>query len=329
MHTPLDAFQDYVRQTTGREPDIQRWSGSALPAYLKQRYEPHVLVLAGEAWLAVFLRQADPAPPLQLAKQLAQLAELATPRPRGTCLVADHLSPYLRRRLVELGQAFVVPGRQLFWPAIGSAETTQRPKRLRPTPVQTLGPTAQQLLIALLLRRLLPPVTVTGAAEALGCTAASISQAVKALEANDLVRAALEGRERHLHLAAEPEVVWRRAQPFLRSPVRQRRRIAIAGRPPEADVRAGESALAAMTDLAEPKEPTYALASRHWPRKDPPEGIPTADVGTCVVELWRYAPHVTAERGCVDPLSLALSMAGAKDERVQLALEALMETLPW
>jgi len=329
MQSSVDALRAYLQQTTGLEPAVEPWRGAALPAYLKQRYEPALLEHEGQAWVIAFLRQAEPSPPIQLAKQLAQLADLVSPRPRGTCLVADHLSPYLRRRMVELGQAFVVPGRQLFWPAIGSVETTQRPKRLRPTPVQTLGPTAQQLLIALLLQRMLAPITVTSAAEDLGCTAASISQAVKTLEANSLVHAELHGRERLLRLAAEPDVIWRRAQPYLRSPIRQRRRIRISELPSEATLRAGESALAAMTELAEPKEPTYALASRLWPKTDAPRSIPTQDVGTCIVELWRYTPQATAAHGCVDPLSLTLSMEGTTDERVQLALESLMGTMTW
>ena len=176
---------------------------------------------------------------------------------------------------------------------------------------------------------MLPPITVTSAAEDLGCTAANISQAVKALEASGLVQAELQGRERIVRLAAEPDVIWHRAQPYLRSPIRQRRRVRASELPPEATLRAGESALAAMTELAEPKEPSYAFASRLWPKKDPPRNIPTPDVGTCIVELWRYAPQATANYGCVDPLSLTLSMEGAKDERVQLALDSLMEKMTW
>jgi len=329
MHPSVDAFRAYVQQTTGLEPELRPWNGAALPGYLKQRYEPHIIQLAGQIWLAAFLRQADPAPTLQLIKQLAQLAGLASPSPTGICLVADHLSPYLRRRLVELRQAFVVPGRQLFWPAIGSAETTQRPKRLHPKPVQKLGPTTQQFLIALLLNRLLPPITVTTAAGALGCTPASVSQAVKELEASGLMQTEVLGRERLLSLAAGPEIIWNRAQPYLRSPIRQRLRIRISELPSQAKLRAGESALATMTDLAESAEPTYALASRLWPKKDPPKSIPTPDIGTCVLELWRYAPQTTADQECVDPLSLKLSLGDTRDERVQLALDALMEKLRW
>lgn len=323
-------FEAYVQQLTGQEPVWCPWAGGALPRYLEQRYEPHLAVLAGKVWLIVFLRQLDPPAPLQLRKQLDQLAERLDPPAAGTCLVAEHLPPYLRTRLVELGQPFVVPGRQLFWPAIGSAETVQRPHRLRPEPVDTLGPVAQQLLIALLLRRVLPPLTITAVAEALGWSAASVSQAVKVLEASNLVQSQTEGRERVFALADTPGTIWQRAQPLLRTPVRQRIRIRLMDLPQGAHLLSGESALAAATDLAEPAEPAYAMASRDWPkRKGAPIAIPTPDAGTCVIELWRYPPEATAAQGRVDPLSLSLSLGDAKDERVQLALQALMEQMTW
>lgn len=327
MHALTDPFHAYLQQTTGLEPVELPRNGPALPGYLKQSYEPHLVRLAGKVWLVAFLREADPVPPLQLVKQLGQLAGLAKPDPAGVCLVAEHLAPYLRRRLMELGQPFVVPGRQLFWPAIGSAETTQRPKRSRPRSVQTLGPIAQQLLISLLLRHLLPPVTITSAAGALGRTAASVSQAVKELEATGLITSEMKGRERFIGLAEEPEVVWSRAGSYLRSPVRQRLRLPASELPAGVTLRAGESALAELTELADPAEPAYAVASGQWPKTNAPKNIPTPDTGTCIVELWRYSPDPMSERGCVDPLSLALSLGNAKDERIQLAVDHLMEQL--
>lgn len=329
--TPLaDQFLPYVQQLTGQVPVWRPWTAGALPGYLEQRYEARLAALAGQTWLVVFLRQPDAPAPLQLLKQLDQLQAHIDPPVAGTCLVAEHLPPYLRNRLVELGQPFVVPGRQLFWPAIGSAETVQRPQRLRPEPVDTLGPVAQQLLIALLLRRVLPPLTITAVAQALGWTAASVSQAVKALEASGLVESRTEGRERIFALADAPGEVWRRAQPLLRTPVRQRIRIRQVDLPPDANLRAGESALATLTDLTEPAEPVFAVASRHWPKgPETTPVIPTPDTGTCVVELWRYPPDATATHGRVDPLSLYLSLKDAKDERLQLALEGLMEQVAW
>lgn len=332
MHViPLaDQFQAYVQRLTGLVLEWQAWPGSVLPGYLSQRYDPYPVIVAGQTWLAILLRQPDPPPPLQLRKQLEQLVTRLEPRPAGGCLVAEHLSPYLRTRLVELAQPFVVPGRQLFWPAIGGAETVQRPQRLRPRPVEILGPVAQQLLIVLLLKRLLPPVTISFAAQSLGCSAASVSQAVRALEGSELVQTQLQGRDRIIALRDAPERTWQRAQPLLRAPVRQRVRMPEAMRPQEVVIRAGESALAEQTSLAAPAEPVYARASRGWPKqaKDLP-GIPMPDIGTCVIELWRYPPDSTARQGLVDPLSLYLSLRDSKDERVQLALQQLMEQMTW
>jgi len=329
MNPLIAKFQVYVQQLTGQMPVWLDRPVGALPGYLKQRYEPGLARLAGQTWLVAFLREKEAPPPLALRKQLDQLAERIDPPATGVCLVAEHLPPYLRARLVELGQPFVVPGRQLFWPAIGSAETLQRPHRLLPVPVKNLGPAAQQLLIALLLDRLLPPVTIAGAAEAMGYTAASVSQAVKALEASGLVRSEAQGRARVFTQAEPAAAIWQRAQPLLRTPVRQRVRILQADLPLELTTRAGESALAAQTDLVDPTEPVYAIASRQWPKPVDARHIPTPDAGTCVVELWRYPPEATAAQGTVDPLSLFLSLHDSKDERVQLALQDLMERIAW
>ena len=61
---------------------------------------------------------------------------------------------------------------------------------------------------------------------------------------------------------------------------------------------AGETALAQYSSLAAPVEPVYALASRQWRSlaADVPL-IPMPDMGTCVLELWRYPPEGAALQG--------------------------------
>lgn len=325
------AFAAYVQQLTGLTAQWQPWRGPSLPTYLRQRYEPFLASLADRTWLVLLLRQPDPPPPLQLTRQVQQLlARLPSP-PAGVCLVAEQLSPYLRGRLVELGQPFVLPGRQLFWPALGSATTVQRPQRTAPQAVQVLGPVAQQLLLGLLLGRWLAPITVAVAAQYLGCSAASVSQAVKALEGCGLLQSHTQGRERVMALKDSPSSAWKQALPLLQSPVRQRLRIAQAQLPPQARAWcAAETALAQHTLLAAPAEPVYALASRQWRTLGAGiTPIPVPDAGTCVLELWRYPPEGTAVHGCVDPLSLYLSLREQQDERLQAALEELLAGLPW
>ncbi len=324
------AFETYVHQLTGQVVVWKAPLRTPLPGYLDKLYAPYRITLDRHDWLAVELKTREPPPPLILHKQLAQLAARMNFDHVSTCLVAEHLPPYVRGRLVELGQPFVIPGRQLFWPALGSAETTQRPRRLRPEPVQQLSPVAQQLLIALLLSRLPEPITVSTAAEALGCTAMSVSRAIKALEAGQLAVSEVHGRERSFALADAPRQVWQRALPMLRTPVLRRARVAQDALPDWITTRAGESALAEFSDLAAPHEPVFAAASRVWSRlASDVAQIPVPDEGSCRIELWRYPPQPTAASGCADPLSLYLSLREQPDERVQLALEQLMEQLPW
>src|SRR5690606_1907479 len=110
----------------------------------------------------------------------------------------------------------------------------------------------------------------------------------KELEASALVKSEMQGRERLFALAGPPADMWRLAQPLLRTPVRQRVRILLAGLPQGVQLRAGEGALATATDMAEPVEEVFAIASRYWGKyADVPAHIPVPDTGTCVVELWR------------------------------------------
>ena len=328
MASLADRFQAYVRQLTGQSLVWTRVSGQAVPAYLSQRFEPRCMEIAGKAWLAAMLKGADSPAPLQLSKHLQQLRDCYAPLAMNTVLVAEHLPPHLRRRLVELGQPFVIPGKQLFWPSLGSIETTQRPKRTSPTPVTELSPVAQQLLIALLLRRLSPPINISDAAVTLGYTAASVSQAVKALEGCGFVQSARRSRERSFSLTNGPREIWKQALPLMGSPVRRRTRLMRDELPTDRLLWAGESALAEHTQLAEPAEPCFAVASRGWAVRRTEE-IPTPDAGTCLVELWRYAPEPLAQGGGVDPLSLYLSLRESTDERVHIALDELLERMPW
>lgn len=54
---------------------------------------------------------------------------------------------------------------------------------------------------------------------------------------------------------------------------------------------------------------------------------PPAEAGI-VLQLWRYRPDVLSD-GVIDPFSLALSLRGESDERVQMAIDEMLEELQW
>ena len=51
--------------------------------------------------------------------------------------------------------------------------------------------------------------------------------------------------------------------------------------------------------------------------------------GSFALEIWNYAPILLAKGDAVDRLSLYLSMKDHADERIQIALENLIEDMPW
>jgi hypothetical protein len=82
--------------------------------------------------------------------------------------------------------------------------------------------------------------------------------------------------------------------------------------------------------LSPPREAVYALWSRQWKELSATaKTIPIEDEGTCRLQLWRYDPALFADGKRVDPFSLYLSLRQHTDERIESALDEMMEKLAW
>ena len=51
--------------------------------------------------------------------------------------------------------------------------------------------------------------------------------------------------------------------------------------------------------------------------------------GDYIVELWRYDPGIFTETNYVDPLSLYLAYKDSEDERIEMALEQIINDYTW
>ena len=78
--------------------------------------------------------------------------------------------------------------------------------------------------------------------------------------------------------------------------------------------------------LNPPAVPCFASKDiTKWTPVSTPELI---DAGNqFALELWRYDPGKLSEGNCVDPLSLALSLQNDQDERVEMAVEEMLEKI--
>ena len=323
--------QRYLHEVLGiPASELQPWARETeLPYFLRDAFQFHELDLLGRSVLLAIDRKTDKPLLGEVRVQLAKVRALAG-LPVIYCTGA--LASYERRRLIEQKVPFIVPGNQLYLPDLGIDLREYFRHRSTATGA-TLSPAAQAMLIAALLRR--PWQTEwqpSGVATALGYTPMTLSRVVKELTAAGLATPYTVGRTRCLQMAQTPQQTWEQAKPVLRTPVKRsvwvHDDLPDAGHPKQL---AGLSALAHHSMLAEPKWPIYAIGPVQWRAATLAdiEELPEAVAGACEWQLWSYSPALLAGTGAVDPLSLTLSLQDNPDERIQLALDALKEQLPW
>jgi DNA-binding MarR family transcriptional regulator len=296
---------------------------SALPHMLRTTYDFSQMTLLNQTFL-LFLKTGDDAlSPAVLEKHLSWLAEKTGLR---GIFGAVSLESFTRKRLIEHKIPFIVPGNQLYLPDLGIdlRERFRRPK----VKTDMLSAPAQAVLLARLLRK--PPVkawTVTGLAECLNATKMSMSRAIDDLEAKGLIHILPQGRRKPIEFTASGRGLWEKALPALASPVYKRFRLEKTKLPGLAF--AGMSALSRLSMIASDARQIYAISRADWDLLRPSvTAIPVPDAPV-ELEIWRYDPKLFSEDKTVDPLSLFLSLADEKDERIEQAFEQILEEFQW
>jgi hypothetical protein len=319
-----EPFTKYLSDTLGVAVSLWEWPGkSRLPLFLRQAYDFHEFEFLGQPCLTMVETGNEDLSPATIRKQMAQLRDKF---PGEVIYVRLGLTSDLRRRLIEQGVQFVIPGNQLYLPRFGL--DLREYFRTRPSESDVLTPAAQATLLYLLLHEDATNRSVNGLARPLGYSKMSISRAFTELEIPQLGKVETMGRNRFLHLADEPKVVWQAAQKHLRSPVRDRVMFEDFGNR-DLGVTAGLPALSKYTMLSAGSRPTYAVSASDWEEGTGHSLGATGEQHEVEIELWTYDPRLLARDGLVDRLSLFLSLRESEDERVQAALSEMIESMPW
>ncbi len=328
MEKLLKYFVEYVSEAAGQQVVLGPSIPARLPQYLNQLYALFEITVGKCRFLGVVLKDPSEFRPAAFEKHLRQILGSANGF-ESYCLIAEELPSYVRARLIQRKIPFVVPGQQLYWPELGIAVQARKRKNSL-VPVEAVSPATQVLLLYALTGGVKTPGTPKTLAKELGYTTMTMSRALDEIEANDLGKVGRRGRERLIEFPSDPQTLWKAALPYLRNPVREIVRIEHKKPAPELRIVAGETALAEYSVLAAPREPVYALGREAWKRiSEHIRLIPVEDENTCIIQLWRYDPGLLAREGFVDCFSLFLSLRDEEDERVQRALEEMMEKTAW
>ena len=259
--------------------------------------------------------------PRRVQKQLAQVeAELNKP----VVFVTDRLHPHDKERYIALRMPIVAPGKFAYLPFAGAMQdTTHRDFVLNR---DTLSSVAQLVVLAFLEHRLPSPITVKDAAALLGFSAPAIQNAYRELECFGFGTRVkrLSSRALDFVFAHSGRALWDRARPRFLSPVRKT--VGLLSAPTQGCVVAGVDALAAISRLNDQPPTVFATALDGFGKRG--VEVVSAVGAPYKLQLWAYAPQRLG--GCgVDFLSLVLSLADERDDRVQIEIERLMEEFQW
>jgi DNA-binding MarR family transcriptional regulator len=318
---------DYLNEILGVRAAVRPWAHrDRLPIFLKRAYEFYLLELLGRECLAIVDRGNGEVAPATIRKHTEQLLAKF---PGEVIYVRDRVAGYQRRRLIDQRVPFIVPGNQLYLPSFG-IDLREFYRQLREAP-QRFSPAAQLVLLYLLLRAPAGQLSPNELAKRLGYSKMSMSRVFWELQDRPFARTETAGRNRLLTIGDDRQRVWNEALPFLRDPATKRCHVSRPNKP-IGGVTAGLSALSHYTMLAAGPQETVAMTAARWRMVQASLDLKPAnpsDADTITVEVWSYDPLILAGDDFVDRLSLYLSLRETSDERIEAALNELLETLPW
>jgi len=325
--TPLNQLakklEQYLTEVTGQDISTRHMHIDELPYLISRQYGLY-RVFIGEAWLtAVFLLDETEFRPAQFIKHMNLIPSVEMEK---VCVVAQSLPTYVRKRLIERGISFVIPMVQMYLPTLGM-ELRPRYGQKSSAKIEQFSPAAQVVLIHWMLGRMQDSETPLSLSRQLWYSAMSMSRALDQLESTQIAHIEHMGNKRLVTFVKGRREVWQDALPRLRNPINKTVRVLEQEIDQESTLTAGTTALSAWSMLGEPQYREYAVSSDTWKtmQKKGAKEIPIEESGTCMLQVWRYDPCVLRIDNFTDPFSLYLSLKSDTDERIQMALDEMME----
>lgn len=317
----------YLQKILGIEAAITELKNTmGLPFFLHEHYDFYKLELFGVEFAVMVAKSHAELTPAAIRKHVNQIYSKLDLMPIFLCATTNATN---RNRLIEYKIPFIIPENQMYLPDLG-IDLREHFIKARSKP-SMLAPTTQAVLLYIIRRNINGPVTPKELTAKLDYSKMSMSRSIDEIEAADLAIVKMEGKNRLVSFEVNKWDLWKKALPNLKTPVRKSLWLKETGNSSHF-YQAGETELSDHSMLTPPKQPTYAIGSVQWKKiRNELEISKFSDEAACKLELWSYDPGIITKPNerRVDPLSLYLSLQDTEDERVEAALEEMMESIEW
>lgn len=307
---------NFLEQTLGIHISYRGEDLKSFPNYIHSRYQIRKVLLDKQEVFFVYPKgELDPVDAIK--KHFVKIESTGSGK---AVLILGHLTYRQKQYLLRDKIPFIVDGKQIYLPFMGIylQERSDGEKKER----EKLLPSAQLLLLYYIYNGCGEMVT-SGACVPLSLTSTSISRASRQLEDLQLIETEKRGIQKVMLSDKSPEELFNAAKDSMCNPVK--RTIYVSKEEvQEAFLISGYSALSEFTMInPSPVEYRAADSISAWENKSSTRMQNTDD--QFALELWRYDPRKLSYGACVDRLSLALALRDDSDERIEEAVEEMLQ----
>ncbi len=307
---------EYLTKVLGVEVIYKNRRFEPLPNFMATRYRLQMVSIDGQN--AVFAYPKTELERIEVLKQ--HITWIRKNESLPVALILDKLGSRQKEYLIREKIPFIVEGRQIYLPFM-AVYLNQRCDGEDETREEML-PSSQMLLLHFIYRGA-QDLFASQAAKDLELTPTSISRAAKQLEKMGLLQIKKKGVQRILHSKESPKALFQKASKKLLSPVK--RTVYIPKECVEAHLlESGYPALAKYSMLNSPKFQCFASEKISQWKSVMTKRLEDSQSQTAI-EMWRYDSRKLSQGPTVDKLSLALSLRKDGDERVQEAVEEMLD----
>ena len=326
----------YIIETLGAEilvNPLLRSKIGKLPLFLSETYNLSEAKILNLPFIIVERRNPDELSILQTEKHFKIIKDTFDTK---VVLLANNLASYNRKRLIEKGINFIVPGKQLFLPdLLIDLRETLSPRR-ETGKKQTLLPSAQLLVLYRILNKenilRIENIPFKQLAEIFHYTPMVITNAADNLRLHEICTT--EGsKQRSIRFNLNIPEMWNDLvkRNLLINPVLKR--VFVDEKPENVFLlHSNTSALPEYSDMNPSRQEFFAIDRKAFYDLQKNNRLSNANKseGNYCLEVWKYDPlnligGIMNEKIAVDPLSLFLCLKNDHDERIQDALEQIIK----
>ena len=332
----MQQLERYIKDILGitlHPKPISKGELDHLPLYIRETYKIYFAQIFDQPVILAMINEDSEFSISQIEKHMNLIG---TSLGATAVLVSDNMTAINRRRLIEKRINFIVPGKQLFIPHkfldLRESFTEQKDRESS----RKLLPSAQYILLyhlqPLYNKEQLTDRSFKELAGLLGYTQMAITNAVDNLRLLGLCE--VKGiKEKSIRFEHGKQELWNTAQPYLINPVFKR--IYVDEKPELSMLHSNLSALHVYSELNPSSQEYYAIGKASYFELEKNSMLINENgyEGRYCLEVWKYYPmnleQVITGENVVDPLSLYLSLKDTHDERIEMALNQIIEKYVW